>query len=395
MTAIVAHPGGGGAPRNSIVARLVGFVRLLRDHAFPVGITEAVDAARVARSIDLVAPGDLRRSLRMLLCSCRNDWQRFDELFDAYWLGVGRKRAVRASGEVGPSAVRRLLAGGAPPGPSATPDRVEGDDASAGGRGEGGAQAASAAEVLAATDLRHINDPTELARIHDLTERLAARMRYRLTRRARARARGRRLDLRNSIHRSLRYGGVPMRLAFRVRRPQPLRLVVILDASGSMSLYSAFFVRFIRCVIDDFRQADAFVFHTRLVHIGPALRERNVERALDKLSLLSAGWSGGTKIGECLATFNRNYAAGVLNRRTVAMIVSDGYDTGAPALLAEQLRPIRRRARRVIWLNPMIGWTGFEPVAEGMKAALPLVDLFAPAHNLDSLAALEEYLARL
>ena len=110
---------------------------------------------------------------------------------------------------------------------------------------------------------------------------------------------------------------------------------------------------------------------------------------------MAQGWSGGTRIGESLATFNRSYAASVLNRRSVVIIVSDGYDTGPPEQLAAELAALRRRARRVVWLNPMLGWQGYEPVARGMAAALPHVDLFAPAHNLESLAALEPYLAGL
>jgi uncharacterized protein with von Willebrand factor type A (vWA) domain len=162
-----------------------------------------------------------------------------------------------------------------------------------------------------------------------------------------------------------------------------------------MSLYSTFFVRFIRGVLDHVREAEAFVFHTRLIHISAALRERDTEKALERMALMAAGWAGGTRIGDSLATFNRNYAAGVINSRTAVMIVSDGYDTGAPEVLAAEMARLKRRARRIVWLNPMIGWRDYAPVAQGMAAALPHVDLFAPAHNLESLAALEPYLAKL
>jgi len=261
--------------------------------------------------------------------------------------------------------------------------------------GTGRREGASSAENLATTDLRHINDPDELEKAHDLADRLAARMRYRLTRRERIRRRGRRLDLRRIIHKSIAYGGTPMRLAFRRRFPKPLRLVVILDASGSMSQYSAFFVRFIHGILDNFREADGFAFHTRLVHISPALRERNAAKAVERLSLMVQGWSGGTKIGDCLAAFNRDHAASVVNSRTVVMIVSDGYDTGTPELLGREMARLRKRTKRLVWLNPMLGWNDYAPVAGGMQAALPHVDLFAPAHNLESLMALEPYLVRL
>ena len=170
---------------------------------------------------------------------------------------------------------------------------------------------------------------------------------------------------------------------------------MLLDASGSMSLYTAFFVRFLHGVVDAFREAEAFVFHTRLAHVSPSLRDRDVTRAVEKLSLMAQGIGGGTRIGESLATFNRWHARRVINSRTALMIVSDGYDTGEPGQLGEEMRRLRRRCRKIIWLNPLIGWRDYSPQARGMQAALPYIDLFAPAHNLESLAALEPYLARI
>jgi uncharacterized protein with von Willebrand factor type A (vWA) domain len=270
---------------------------------------------------------------------------------------------------------------------------VSGEDQSADGRGR--REGAARAEVLAVTDIRHIVDREEIAATHALAERLARRMRARLVRREQVKRRGRRLDLRRTIHKSIAHGGTPVDLAWRRRKHKPLRMVVLLDASGSMSLYTAFFVRFLHGVVDAFREAEAFVFHTRLAHVSPSLRDRNVERAVDKLSLMAQGIGGGTRIGESLATFNQWHAKRVINSRTVVMIVSDGYDTGAPERLATEMRRLRRRCRRIVWLNPLIGWNAYSPEARGMQAALPHIDLFAPAHNLESLAALEPYLARI
>ena len=187
----------------------------------------------------------------------------------------------------------------------------------------------------------------------------------------------------------------PIDLVWRRRKVKPLRLVVLLDGSGSMELYTAFFVRFLHGVVDAFRESEAFVFHTRLAHVSASLRDRDVARAVDRLSLMAQGIGGGTRIGECLAAFNRWHAKRVINARTAVMIVSDGYDTGAPERLGEEMARLRRRCRRIIWLNPLIGWRDYAPEARGMQAALPHVDLFAPAHNLESLAALEPYLARI
>lgn len=391
MSTVIAYP----QPDAPIARRMVGFVRLLRDNGFPVGLREGRDAARLAVDAEVRHDRELRWGLRSLLCSSRTDWRRFDELFDAYWRLAGMKRVAQVSGDLGRRGLRLLPPAGAPDGTPGPPDRVErgaGDrTANEGGRQEG----ASTSETLAGTDFRHIADPDALEQIYDLTERLAARMRYRLTRRQKAARRGRRLDLRNTIHKSIRHGGMPLELVMRRRKHRPVRLVVILDASGSMSVYSSFFVRFIRGVIDRFSEAEAFVFHTRLVQIGPALKERDIDRAVERMALLAAGWSGGTRIGESLATFNRHFAASTLNSRSVVMIVSDGYDTGDAEALGAEMKQLRRRARRIVWLNPMIGWQDYAPVAAGMQAALPHVDLFAPAHNLDSLVALEPYLARL
>jgi uncharacterized protein with von Willebrand factor type A (vWA) domain len=220
-------------------------------------------------------------------------------------------------------------------------------------------------------------------------------MRVRLTRREQARRAGRRIDLRRTIHKSIAHGGTPMELVWRQRKNKPLRLVVLLDASGSMSMYSAVFLRFMHGILDTFREAEAFVFHTRLIHISPALRERDATRAVERMSILAQGVGGGTRIGESLGTFNRWHAKRAIHARTCVMIVSDGYDTGPAEQLGREMAALRRRCRRIAWLNPMIGWRDYAPEAAGMKAALPHVDLFAPAHNLESLQALEPYLARI
>ena len=210
-----------------------------------------------------------------------------------------------------------------------------------------------------------------------------------------ARRRGYRLDLRRTIHRNISHGGVPISRVMRRRKDKPLRLVVLLDASGSMSLYTGFFLRFIHGVLDEFREAEAFLFHTRLAYVSSAMKEKDAGRALDRLSLLAQGTGGGTKIGESLKTFNRHHASRVIHSRSCVMIVSDGYETGDADLLGREMAALSKRCRRIVWLNPMMGWEGYAPEARGIKAALPYVDLYAPANTLNSLAALEPYLARI
>ena len=375
--------------------RITGFTRLLRDNGFPIGVGEALDALEAAGIFALEDSRSLRFGWRSLLCTNKTDWHCFDELFDAYWLRRGMKRAAKTSDVAGEG--RRLNPGNPMSGGNASlPDRVErgpGEDEMS--HGEARSQGASNRDNLNDTDIRKLADPDEMARAHELAERLAARMKTRITRRQRAAKRGRRLDLRKVIHSSISTGGLPVRLTFRKPRPKPLRLVLILDVSGSMSQYSAFFLRFMRGALSAFKESDAFVFHTRLSRIGDVLNEGQTERMLERLALITTGWSGGTKIGDSLETFNAQYARRLLNSRTIVMILSDGYDTGPPDHLARQLAKIQHRARRVVWLNPMIGWRGYEPVAGGMAAALDHIDLFAPAHNLSSLAALEPYFAKL
>jgi uncharacterized protein with von Willebrand factor type A (vWA) domain len=374
-----------------MLVRLTGFLRLLREHGFALGLAEAEDALRIARTVPLQRPTLLRQALKALLCGCRADSQRFDELFEAHW----RRRGVRtalAGGDAGGRGVRREAA--AAVGRPGLPDRVErGDaaDAAPAGRRAGASNAASLAEV----DLRHIADPEELALVEALAERLAARMRLRLTRRHRLARRGAQPDLHRTIRRSLAHGGTPIDPAYRRRRVKPPRLVLLLDASGSMSQYSALFVRFLKGLLGTGQRTEAFVFHTRLVHISPALRDRDAGRAVERMSLIAQGWHGGTRIGESLAAFNRHHARQAVDRRTAVIVMSDGFDTGPAEALGAELASLRRRVRRIVWLNPMLGWPGYEPKAAGMAAALPHLDLFAPAHNLASLAALEPELARL
>ncbi len=379
--------------------RVAGFLRTLRDNGFHIGLAESRDALAVLAQADIARPSAVKPALKTLLCGRRADWDSFDDLFDAFWLGRGVKTRVQATPSQSLSQPKVLQGSdgrndGAQPNLASNVERAPDEqefNASPDGRREG----ASRFEALGHVDFRKIADEDAMARAHALAERLARTMRTRLTRRDRQAARGRRIDLRRTIRASLPTGGTPIQLVHRQRRHKPLRLVVLLDASGSMNLYTAVFVRFVHGILDHFLEADAFLFHTSLVHVSDALREQDAGKALDRLSLMAKGVGGGTRIGDSLASFNRWHAARVIHSRTCVMILSDGYDTGEPEVLGAEMAALRRRCKRIVWLNPLIGWDGYEPSARGMAAALPYVDLFAPAHSLDSLAAIEPYLARL
>ena len=388
------HAAGAG-----FVRRMVGFLRNLRDNGVAAGLGEARDALKIAGAIDLSRPSQLRTALKPLLASRREEAQRFDTLFDAYWLRRGVKRGGRpaaAAPGAGP-AERRPVLGPMPEGVAAIADsvsRVAGDEAQAVDSSKLERGGASKAETLARTDFRHLDNPDDLALLDELVESLALSLRRRLQRRRKSARRGERLDLRRMLHASIPHGGEPIEIIRKRARRRPLRPVLVLDASGSMSQYSAIFLRFMLALLKRLPEGEGYLFHTRLVEIGPVLRERRRVKALERLSLLTEGWGGGTRIGECLATFVRYHAARALRGRSILFILSDGYDTGEPAVLGKAMQALARRARRIIWLNPLLGWKSYEPVAGGMAAALPHVDLFAPAHNLQSLAALAPQLAR-
>jgi uncharacterized protein len=380
--------------------KLAAFLRTLRDNGFRIGLAEGRDAAALMAAGYAERPGPFRSALKHLFSARKSDWDKFDGLFDAFWLGKRVRSRSRTSGSVkaanNPS-LKNFSDADAPQNSSQSPtDQVpSGDDAPDGRGGEGRMEGASRADNLAEVDFRKLAEPEQIAQAHDAAASLAKAMRTRLTRRDLARRRGHRLDLRRTIHRNISHGGVPIALVKRRRKDKPLRLVVLLDASGSMSAYTGVFLRFIHGVLDEFREAEAFVFHTRLAHVSDAMKEKDAARALDRLSLLAQGAGGGTKIGESLQTFNRAHAARVLHSRSCVMIVSDGYETGDAALLGREMAQLAKRCRRIVWLNPMMGWQGYTPEAKGIKAALPHVDLYAPANTLKSLAALEPYLARL
>jgi uncharacterized protein with von Willebrand factor type A (vWA) domain len=381
----------GNAPVGALQARLVEFVRLARANGYRVGVAEEVDAQQVAACCGIDRSERLRWGLRSLLCSSEEDWRRFDALFDAFWLGANARSRVTAGAGARTAVARRERGAGRDA--AATPDLGEGEEG--GDVGEAGTRGgASGLEALRYGDFGALADGAQQRAMARLVEALARRLRRRLTRREQVRRKGRRVHLRRTLRNSLARGGTPVQLAYRERRRRRPRLVLITDVSRSMSLYSFMFLRFARGIVTSFQDAAAFACHTRLVPITDALRHPDTTRVMERLGLISQGWSGGTRLGESLASFNRDYGR-LVNRRTLVIVVSDGLDTGEPAQLAGQLAVIKARCCRLIWLNPLLGRPGYEPRTGAMRAALPYLDRFAPAHNLQSLTALETALAEL
>lgn len=377
--------------------RLVEFVRLARGNNFRVGVAEELDAQHVALKCGLVDSKRLRWGLRALLCSDQDDWQRFDQLFDSFWLPANVHSSVTTAGGVaGKPAGANSPSGAASSQPrgkktaesESTDQDVESPD------GSGSREGASFSATLAKTDFQALTDPEQMRLIEAMVERLARQMRKRAVRRQRVGKRGTSINLRHTLRDSLRYGGNPLVLHYREKVKRQPRLVLLVDVSRSMSMYSFFFLRFARAMVSVFRDVSVFAYHTHLLPITEALRQTDLMRVRNSLAMVSQGWSGGTRIGESLATFNEKYAQ-ILNSRSITVIVSDGLDTGEPDYLAKQLARIKAGTGKLLWLNPLLGRSGYEPISQGMQAAMPYLDLFAPAHNLQSLQALEPELTRL
>jgi uncharacterized protein with von Willebrand factor type A (vWA) domain len=371
-------------PRNAIVA----FCRCARDHGISCGVKETLDSLQAALAVGVADREGLKLALRAVLCSCKQDWERFDELFEAFWsegkgLAPPRSGGHRAKVSWPPG----LLQGSAVE-LSGSPKPLSDQP------GKGNAKAvtgATALERLRRVDFSQIpqNDLPDLERAAML---LLRRMALRLSRRLKTMQPRGPVDLRRTIRRSISHGGDPVTLSRKGRKLARARLVILLDVSGSMNAYSLFLLRFAYALQKHIRRVHTLVFSTRLQEITASMRVRTLSEALAALSQESEGWSGGTKIGESLHDFNQRFAARLLSRDTLVMILSDGWDTGEPEAVARELSTIQRRGRQVVWLNPLLGMEDYEPLTRGMAAAMPFIDVFAPSHNLESLLALEHSL---
>jgi uncharacterized protein with von Willebrand factor type A (vWA) domain len=189
-------------------------------------------------------------------------------------------------------------------------------------------------------------------------------------------------------------GGNLIELKFKRRKLKEPPLVVLCDISGSMSAYSRMFLHFLHALLNDRDRVHVFVFGTRLTNITRELMRRDVDEAMERVSKAVPDWSGGTRIGQCIRTFNYQWARRVLTQGAHVILMSDGLDREDVVTLEEEMARLRRSARRIVWLNPLLRYAGFEPRARGVRAILPHVDEFRAVHNLDSLENIAEALAR-
>jgi uncharacterized protein with von Willebrand factor type A (vWA) domain len=228
-------------------------------------------------------------------------------------------------------------------------------------------------------------------------KRLMAEMRWNLglraTRRKAPSRKGAYPDMRRIVRRNLKYGAELIELTWRETKRKPRPLVIICDISGSMSLYSRLLLHFIHTISNGLMNVEAFVFGTRLTRITRQLKKRDVDEAVRDVSKSVQDWSGGTRIGDALHIFNQKWARRVLGRGAVVLIISDGWDRGDSTLLQAEMDRLQHSCHRLIWLNPLLGSPDYRPLTVGMKTALPYIDNFLPAHNLDSLISLGNLLS--
>lgn len=378
-----------------LVSATVRICGALREEGVPVTVAEARDAARALEVVDLGDRGEVRLALRTVLATDPGDYETFDRVFDELWGAPGETGPLAAPRPRAPSRARPR------PDPLA-PSRSRAGAVpslrawSAGGAGEDDAEplgvpAMSPRESEGPRDLRALRSEG-LEDVRRVAARIARRLARRRSRRWRPARRGRKVHLRRTFRGSLRTGGEMVDLVYRERKRRKAKLVVLCDVSGSMDLYSRFLLQFLYALQNAFARVETFVFSTGLDRITPSLREGSYEAALARLSEEVRGWSGGTRIGESLRAFRDGWIE-LVDRRTIVIVLSDGWDTGPPELLAEELAGLKRRAGRLIWLNPLLGHPDYEPRTRGMEAALPHVDVFAPAHDLASPEALARHLA--
>lgn len=380
------------------VARMSGFVAHLRDNGLQLGALETEAALASLTCVEAARPDQARAALRAVCAGSKDEAQRFDDLFDAYWMDMGRVRTKvlpSSTPSKGDDSVHSSRdAAGEDAGGSGQASAPDGGECEAESDGEG-KLIATQMRNLSRRDLRDLVRPEEIAEAEAIARRLGLALRDRRSRRRIAARKGDRLHFRKTIRRSLSTGGEPLRLFRRTRPDRARKIVALCDVSGSMGVYAQVFLAFLAGLMRGDSTADAYLFHTRLVRITEALRDRDAMRAIGRMSLMADGFGGGSKIGASLGLFAETYARRFVDGRSVVMILSDGYDTDPPDHLDRALARLRKRGCRIIWLNPLKGWADYAPVAGGMAAALPHLDLFTAANTLADLAALEPELTRL
>jgi len=380
---------------GELLANLLHFARLLRRMGIMVSIDQFAELSRALPHVDFTRRQVFYYTARCFLVKDRSQFELFDKAFDMFWQGrqswmvaFGMTRQTR---EVKHDPLSESRA------------QVRADsqqDASEDGDGDLDADphvdaTYSAIELLRSKTFEEFTDE-ELALAKAFIHSLRWHLPPRPTRRQqRAFKRAQAIDLPRTVRRSMPYGGEIMKLYWQKRKRKPRPLVVICDISGSMDRYSRLFLHFLHTMSFAINRVEVFVFGTRLTRITGALRHRDIDAALDRVAETVIDWSGGTRIGESLHTFNYDWSRRVLGRGAVVIVISDGWDRGDMDLLSHEMNRLSRSASRLIWLNPLAGADDYEPLVKGMETALPFCHDFLPLHNLHSLMQLATLLGDL
>lgn len=383
------------APVPPLAANVMQFARLLRRAGLPVGPAETLAAQQALTQVDLGNKTEARTALRSTMVHRHEQQDVFDQAFALFWrdptaaqqaAAIAMMEARKDKKTERPSAgSRRVAEAMAPPRPPvASPEDQVVQDA---------VLTVSDQERLRQMDFEAMS-ADDIAAAKREIRRLALPLDLRRTRRLRADPAGPVTDLRRTIRASLRQGGEILTIARNRRRTRPPPLVVLCDISGSMARYAQILLHFLHAVTNQRERVQIFLFGTRLTNISRPLRHRDAEVAFQMVAHVVPDWSGGTRIGEALAEFNRTWARRVLGQGAVVLLITDGLDRDGAVGLAENMDRLHRSCRQLIWLNPLLRWSGFEPKSQGIRAMLPHVDEFRPVHNLASLRGLIDLLSR-
>jgi len=381
-----------GAPRD-LTRAMLAFGAMLRASGLPVTTSAVMDAVRALEAVDLMDRAEVYLALRTVLMSRMEEQPAFDRCFEAFW----RFHAEEGQGLDGlVAAVQPFRQEAEPDSGAVETAREKQAQVALDDWDEGEAADDEPLEVPGLSDREALMEqdfstfPAEqLDEVARLTVQIARRLARRVSRRRKPTRRGGMIDLRRSMRANLMKGEI-VELRRRARRRRKVRLVLLCDVSGSMDLYSRFLLQFLYALQNVFGRVETFTFATRLTRVSDLLRGPSYKGALRRLTEVR-DWSGGTRIGESIREFNQTWGR-LVDRRTIVVLLSDGWDTGEPDVLAQEMLTLKRRAARVIWLNPLLGNPSYEPLTRGMAVALPLVDHFAAAHNLSSLRDLAAHL---
>lgn len=373
---------------SDLVVHLARFAEELRRCDVAVGLKDEIDATRALEVVDVGDHREVRLALRCAMKVPHRHWPLFDRLFFEMWRTARHSPGRSARRSQAPKPPRPW------PGRSNPMEDLRRKLARADAQPQDESQDPGAQQfgwspraVLRRKSFERCTDD-DLAELERIFEQLARRIATRRSRRMVPRRRGPVVDLRRSFRHSLAQGGELVVLARRDRAVERPRVVVLCDASGSMDPYARFFLAFVTALKKVVPDMEVFAFDTSLKRITPWIAGGDAAATMRRLAQKAGDWSGGTRIGECLAHFATHYLRNSVSGDTSVLIFSDGLDRGDTEALETALTAIRKRARRVLWLNPLMGYSGYQPEARGMKAALPHVDALVPAHDLHSLESL-------